>query len=80
VEAVMSVGLDKQVARRNDVSVKMDADVVDECRTAASIRKQSLAEFISEEMREAAKRVIDEFARERSQAALGERPKPKRIP
>jgi hypothetical protein len=41
-------------------TVKMDAKVVEECRIAAAFRGLSLAEYISETMREAAKRDIDQ--------------------
>jgi hypothetical protein len=45
---------------KDDVSVKMDAGVVEDCRIAASFKRMSLAEYLSETMRGIAKRDIDE--------------------
>ena len=62
------------MTKRNDVSVKMDATVVEDCRIAAAFRGVSLAEYISETMREAAQRDIDEGYSQRGQPT---RPRPK---
>jgi len=48
------------MAKRNDVSVKMDSGVVEDCRIAAAFRGVSLAEYLSETMRAAARRDIDD--------------------
>jgi hypothetical protein len=69
----MTIAAERQMVRRNDVSVKMDASVVDECRIAAAFKSMSLAEYISETMREAARRDIDEGYARRT----GENPPPK---
>ncbi len=45
---------------RNDVSTKIDRAVLEECRLAAAFRGMTLAEYLSETMREAARRDIDE--------------------
>lgn len=42
------------------VTVKMDIQVVEECRIAAAFRGMTLAEYLSETMRLAAKRDIDD--------------------
>jgi hypothetical protein len=65
------------MTKRNDVSVKMDAKVVEDCRIAAAFRGVSLAEYISETMREAAQRDIDEGYRQRDQPAGRPRKGPK---
>ncbi len=44
----------------NDVSVKMDENVVEDCRIASAFKGMSLAEYLSETMRVAAKRDIDD--------------------
>ena len=56
----MKATLDPPMVKRNDVSVKMDEAVVDDCRIAAAFRGMSLAEYLSETMKAAAKRDIDE--------------------
>jgi hypothetical protein len=60
------------MVRRNDVSVKMDAKVVEDCRIAAAFKGMSLAEYLSETMRAAAKRDIDEGYARRAAEAKGE--------
>lgn len=49
-----------EMAKRNDVSVKMDAQVVEECRLASVFAGVSLAEYISEVCRVAATKDIKE--------------------
>jgi hypothetical protein len=55
------------VPPKNDVSVKMDAKVVEECRIASAFKGMSLAEYLSETMRVAAKKDIDESVARRAQ-------------
>jgi hypothetical protein len=52
--------LDRPMVKRNDVSVKMDPKVVEECRIAAAFKGMSLAEYLSESMRITAQRDIDD--------------------
>lgn len=52
--------VERPMAKRNDVSVKMDADVVEECRIASAFCGMALAEYLSERMRAVAKKDIDE--------------------
>jgi hypothetical protein len=59
--------LERPMTKRNDVSVKMDAQVVEDCRLAAAFRKMALAEYISETMRTAARKDIDEGIQRRTQ-------------
>jgi len=47
------------MTKRNDTSVKMDVDVVEECRIAAAHNGMTLAEYLSESMRLVAARDID---------------------
>jgi hypothetical protein len=63
---------ERTMSKRNDVSVKMDAKVVEDCRIAASFMGLSLAEYLSERMRAIAARDIDEGYSQRSAT-----PKPK---
>jgi cation transport regulator ChaC len=66
------------MAKRNDVSVKMDAKVVEDCRLAATYKGMSLAEYLSETMRAIANRDIEEeHARrvQRTQPPKGKGPK-----
>jgi hypothetical protein len=66
--STLSPPAEKQpMVRRNDVSVKMDAEVVEECRIAAAFRGLSIAEYISETMRVAARRDIDDGYARRSE-------------
>lgn len=70
-------GLLDQMVKRNDQSVKMDVQVIEDCRIAAAFKGISLAEYLSETMRVVARRDIDEgYAR---RAAEGKNPpKPKK--
>lgn len=67
-------GAVRTMAKRTDVSVKMDEKVVEDCRIAASFRGLTLAEYLSEAMRAIAARDIDEGYARRAEA----RPAPKR--
>jgi hypothetical protein len=67
-EAPMSVGEATQtMTKRNDVSVKVDAGVVDDARIAASFCGMSLAEYLSERLRPIVARDIDEGYAKRKQ-------------
>lgn len=48
------------MAKRNDVSVKVDATVVNEARIAAAFKGQTLAEYLSETLRPIVARDIEE--------------------
>ena len=52
--------LDRPMTKRNDVSVKVDADVVEACRLAATYQGKSLAEYLSETLKPIAERDIEE--------------------
>jgi hypothetical protein len=52
--------MERVMTKRNDVSVKMDAEVADECRIAAAHKGMTLAEYLSESMRVVSARDIDE--------------------
>jgi hypothetical protein len=69
----MSALVEREMAKRNDVSVKMDAKVVEDCRIAAAFRGVSLAEYLSDAMKAVAKRDIDEGYARRAQG--GQLPK-----
>jgi hypothetical protein len=72
-EVPMSVGEATQtMTKRNDVSVKMDAEVVNDARIAASYSGMSLAEYLSETLRPIVERDIEEGHKRRKQG-----PKPK---
>ena len=49
--------------KRNDVTVKVDADVVRVCKMVASSRGITLAEYISESMRPIAQNDLDQDTR-----------------
>jgi hypothetical protein len=57
------------MTKRNDVTTKMDADVLEECRIAAPLVGLKLAEYISLRMKEAAARDIEESMAKRAAAA-----------
>jgi hypothetical protein len=54
------------MARENDIPVKMDADVVRECKLIAAARGISLAEYLSESMRITAAKDFETEARKRA--------------
>jgi hypothetical protein len=64
----MIAALDRQMAKRNDVSVKMDESVVEDCRIAAAFCGMTLAEYLSERMRVVAKEDIDSGYARRAKA------------
>ncbi len=66
------------MTKRNDVSVKMDAAVVDDARIAASFKGMSLAEYLSETLRPIVARDIDEGYALRKRGAKGKGPDPKK--
>lgn len=61
----MSTGLlERAMAKRNDVSVKIDADVVAEAKMVAASRDVSLAQYLSELLRPLVHRDLErEYAR-----------------
>jgi hypothetical protein len=64
------------MAKRNDVPVKMDAEVVRVCKIVAAYRGLTLAEYLSETMREASQRdLAEETAKE---LGRGSKPQAKR--
>lgn len=65
----MHATLESSMAKRNDVSVKMDADVVNDCRIAAAFCEMSLAEYLSERMKVSAKKDIDDGYAKRAAGA-----------
>jgi hypothetical protein len=71
---------ERAMAKRNDVSVKMDARVAEECRIASAFKGMSLAEYLSETMRAAAKRDIDEAVARRNESSLPATYKAKKAP
>ena len=48
---MVAATLERPMAKRNDVAVKMDADVVAEAKMVAASRDQTLAEYLSELVR-----------------------------
>lgn len=52
--------VERDMAKRTDVPVKMDAEVVRRAKIVASYRNQSLAEFLSESMRPIVDRLLEE--------------------
>lgn len=69
----MTTLLDAPMTKRNDTTAKIDADVLADARTAASYRRMTLAEYLSEVVREAADRDIEQYHALRSKP-----PKPKK--
>jgi hypothetical protein len=51
---------DRPMTKRNDVPVKMDAEVVRIAKIAAAYREQSLAEYLSERMRDIAAHDVEQ--------------------
>jgi hypothetical protein len=69
----MSVGLaDKAMTRRNDLTVKIDAEVLRMAKVVASFKDISLAEYLTEALRP----IVERDLKEHSRKALGEDPKP----
>lgn len=63
------------MVKRNDQSVKMDVQVIEDCRIAAAFKGMSLAEYLSETMRAIARRDIDEGYARRAAGKPDPRPK-----
>jgi hypothetical protein len=60
----MSAALaDREMTRRNDAAVKIDADVVRKAKTVASSRDIPLAEYLSELLRPLVDRDLKDHAR-----------------
>ena len=60
--------------KRNDVSVKMDASVVDDAKIVASYKKLSLAQYLSETLRPIVAQQLEEEHSKRSKGQ-GKAPK-----
>ena len=58
--------VERPMAKRRDVTTKMDPAVLADCRIAASFRGVTLSEYLSESMRVVAERDIEEGYRKRS--------------
>jgi hypothetical protein len=65
---VVEIVAGHEMVKRNDVSVKMDARVVEEARIAAAFKKMSLAEYLSESLRSIVARDIEEGYKRRAGA------------
>lgn len=48
------------MAKRNDTPVRIDNDVLEDCRIAAAFQGKSIAEYVSDILRPIAKRDIEE--------------------
>ena len=57
--------LERPVAKRSDTPVRIDNEVLEECRLAAAGLKKSLSEYISDVLRPIAKGDNDRLAAER---------------
>lgn len=66
----------KMTIKRNDVTTKIDAEVLEECRIAAPLVGLGLAEYMSLRLKDAAAKDIQEGLAKRAAAAKGA-PKPK---
>ena len=66
--------LDVPMTRRNDVTVKLDADVAREAKMVAASRDQTLAEYLSELLRPLVRRDLESETGKR----LTDRPAPPR--
>jgi hypothetical protein len=56
--------LDRPMTKRNDVTVKVDADVIAEAKMVAASRDQTLAEYLSETLRPIVRKDLEgEYAR-----------------
>jgi hypothetical protein len=65
MEAIMS---------RNDVTTKIDREVLELVRDAARLKRIGVAEYLSERMREVAQRDIEEEVARRAKAKKGRQP------
>jgi hypothetical protein len=63
--------LDGLMTKRNDVSVKVDADVVAEAKMVAASRDMSLAEYLSELIRPLVRRDLERETTRRIQPPKG---------
>jgi hypothetical protein len=66
----MASGAPADVARRNDVAVKIDADVARVAKIVASFKDISLAEYLTETLRP----VVERDLREHSRRVVGPEP------
>jgi hypothetical protein len=68
--------VERPMTKRNDVSVKMDAEVVSEAKMVAASRNISLAEYLSELVRSLVHSDLEhEYARRSIKAPKGRGPK-----
>lgn len=65
---------DQTMAKRRDVTTKMDPQVLADCRIAASFKGMTLAEYLSESMRVVSARDIDDGIRKREEAKTKPQP------
>lgn len=72
----MSAMAETSVAKRNDVTVKMDAEVVHVAKIVSAHRNISLAEYLSVTL----KPIVDRELKEYSRLALSSEDKPERSP
>lgn len=63
--------MDKEMTRRNDVPVKIDAEVVRKAKIVAAFKDIALAEYVSELLRP----LVEEHLKEHSRLSLGTEPK-----
>lgn len=64
------------MARRHDMAVKVDAEIVRKAKIVAAFKDVSLAEYLSEALRP----IVDRELREFSQRSLDVKPEPKPAP
>jgi len=70
----MAIQAEPDMAKRNDVPVKMDAEVVRKAKVVAAYRGQSLAEFLSAEIASIVDRLLEA---EHAKMVKGSKPKAK---
>ena len=58
---MMTTTVESRVAKRNDVSVKMDLEAVQQARIASAILGKTLAEYLSDVVRIQADKDVAEF-------------------
>ena len=66
--------VEHDVPKRNDVSVKIDATVMDDCRLAAAFLNMTVAEYVSVRMKDASKRDIDDGIKRRTEGEAKGKP------
>lgn len=72
----MSAVMEREMVRRNDTAAKIDAGVIKDAKIVAAFRGQSLAEYLSEILRPAVTRDLEnEMAKRQRPGAAGRRQK-----